>query len=147
MCLLSFLFFTYCVIKIHVERYIALHPCGDNISYVVIDHQIEFGRQSCPVPGFFFLSCRSRIGAISIPLSHSAEVVNTINAISFWYSMPLWAVTLLGILLITVLFFLTVYCRMFKLFLYAAIILIPLATFAGELSNSVGKIPALVCLE
>ena len=77
-----------------------------------------------------------------------SEIVDKINAVSFWDSIPLWAVTLLGSLFITVLSFLmilTVYGRMFKLFLYAAIAPIPLATFAGELSNSVGKISALVC--
>lgn len=75
-------------------------------------------------------------------------------AVSFWDSIPLWAVTLLGSLFITVLSFLmilTVYGRMFKLFLYAAIAPIPLATFAGEPSSSVGKnflrSYAGVCLE
>ena len=46
---------------------------------------------------------------------------------------------------------LAVYGRMFKLFLYAAIAPIPLATFAGEPSSSVGKnflrSYAGVCLE
>ena len=83
-----------------------------------------------------------------------SEIVDKINAVSFWDSIPLWAVTLLGSLFITVLSFLmilTVYGRMFKLFLYAAIAPIPLATFAGEPSSSVGKnflrSYAGVCLE
>ena len=83
-----------------------------------------------------------------------SEIVDKINAVSFWDSIPLWAVTLLGCLFITVLSFLmilTVYGRMFKLFLYAAIAPIPLATFAGEPSSSVGKnflrSYAGVCLE
>ena len=82
------------------------------------------------------------------------KIVDKINAVSFWDSIPLWAVTLLGSLFITVLSFLmilTVYGRMFKLFLYAAIAPIPLATFAGEPSSSVGKnflrSYAGVCLE
>ena len=56
--------------------------------------------------------------------------------------IPLWAVTLIGGLLITVLSFtmiLTVYGRMFSLWMYAAIAPIPLSTFAGEPTSSVGK--------
>lgn len=47
------------------------------------------------------------------------EVINKINQVGFWDSIPLWAVTLLGSLFITVLAFimiLTVYSRMFKLY-------------------------------
>lgn len=65
-----------------------------------------------------------------------------INNVGFWDSIPLWAVTLIGGLLITVLSFtmiLTVYGRMFSLWMYAAIAPIPLSTFAGEPTSSVGK--------
>ena len=65
-----------------------------------------------------------------------------INNEGFWDSIPLWAVTLIGGLLITVLSFtmiLTVYGRMFSLWMYAAIAPIPLSTFAGESTSSVGK--------
>lgn len=57
-------------------------------------------------------------------------------------SIPLWIVTLLGSLLITILSFimiLTVYGRMFKLYMYTAIAPIPVATFAGEPTQSIGK--------
>ena len=67
---------------------------------------------------------------------------NRINNVGFWDSIPLWAVTLIGGLLITVLSFtmiLTVYGRMFSLWMYAAIAPIPLSTFAGEPTSSVGK--------
>ena len=67
---------------------------------------------------------------------------NRINNVAFWDSIPLWAVTLIGGLLITVLSFtmiLTVYGRMFSLWMYAAIAPIPLSTFAGEPTSSVGK--------
>ena len=65
-----------------------------------------------------------------------------IQHVGFWDSIPLWAVTLIGGLLITVLSFtmiLTVYGRMFSLWMYAAIAPIPLSTFAGEPTSSVGK--------
>ena len=70
------------------------------------------------------------------------ELVDAINDVGFWDSIPLWAVTLIGGLLITVLSFvmiLTVYGRMFSLWMYAAIAPIPLAAFAGEPTANVGK--------
>ena len=53
-----------------------------------------------------------------------------------------WIVTLLGSLLITVLSFvmiLTVYGRMFKIYMYTAIAPIPISSFAGEPTQSIGK--------
>ena len=80
----------------------------------------------------------SGIGTTTLP----QELIDTINACGFWESIPLWAVTLIGSLLITVLSFvmvLTVYGRMFSLWMYAAIAPIPLSAFAGEPTSSVGK--------
>ena len=83
-----------------------------------------------------------------------AEIITAVESCSFWQSIPLWAVTLIGSLFITVLSFiliLTVYGRFFKLFLYTAIAPIPLSTFAGEPTQIVGKsflkAYAAVCLE
>lgn len=70
------------------------------------------------------------------------ELIDLINSVGFWDSIPLWAVTLIGGLLVTVLSFvmiLTVYGRMFSLYMYAAIAPLPLATFAGEPTSGVGK--------
>lgn len=71
-----------------------------------------------------------------------AEVVTTIESCGFFESIPLWAVTLIGGLFITVLSFImimTVYGRFFKLYMYTALAPIPLSTFAGEPSQNVGK--------
>ena len=83
-----------------------------------------------------------------------SEIVNAVEECGFFESIPLWAVTLIGGLFITVLSFvmiMTVYGRFFKLYLYAAIAPIPLSTFAGEPSQNVGrsfiKSYAAVCLE
>ncbi len=70
------------------------------------------------------------------------EIVDKINAVGFWSSIPLWAVTLLGGLFITVLSFvmiMTVYGRLFRLYFYAALAPIPLAAFAGEPTSNVGR--------
>lgn len=70
------------------------------------------------------------------------EMVTTIESCGFFESIPLWAVTLIGGLFITVLSFImimTVYGRFFKLYMYTALAPIPLSTFAGEPSQNVGK--------
>lgn len=71
-----------------------------------------------------------------------AEMVTTIESCGFFESIPLWAVTLIGGLFITVLSFImimTVYGRFFKLYMYTDLAPIPLSTFAGEPSQNVGK--------
>ena len=70
------------------------------------------------------------------------EMVTTIEDCGFFESIPLWAVTLIGGLFITVLSFIlimTVYGRFFKLYMYTALAPIPLSTFAGEPTQNVGK--------
>ena len=70
------------------------------------------------------------------------EIMAAINSVGFFESIPLWAVTLLGGLFITVLSFImimSVYGRFFKLYIYTAIAPVPLSTFAGEPTQSVGK--------
>lgn len=71
-----------------------------------------------------------------------AEMITTIEDCGFFESIPLWAVTLIGGLFITVLSFIlimTVYGRFFKMYMYTALAPIPLSTFAGEPSQNVGK--------
>lgn len=82
------------------------------------------------------------------------SIVAAINSVGFLESVPLWSITLIGSLFITILSFvmiLSVYGRFFKLFLYAAIAPIPLSSFAGEPTQSIGKSflksYAAVCLE
>ena len=82
------------------------------------------------------------------------EMVTIIEDVSFLDSIPLWAVTLLGSLFIWVLslvMILTVYSRFFKLFMATAIAPIPLASFAGQPSSSIGiaflKTYAAICME
>lgn len=82
------------------------------------------------------------------------EIVTAVEDCGFFESIPLWAVTLIGGLFITVLSFImimSVYGRFFRMYLYTAIAPIPLSTFAGEPSQNVGKSfiksYAAVCLE
>ena len=82
------------------------------------------------------------------------EMVTIIEDVGFLESIPLWAITLLGALFIWVLsliMILTVYSRFFKLYLATAIAPIPMASFAGQPSSSIGvaflKSYAAICLE
>ena len=83
-----------------------------------------------------------------------SEIVTAVEDCGFFESIPLWAVTLIGGLFITVLSFImimSVYGRFFKLYLYTAIAPVPLSSFAGEPSQNVGrsfiKSYCAVCLE
>jgi hypothetical protein len=91
-------------------------------------------------------------GATTTVLPQSIR--DAIDDCGFFESIPLWAVTLIGGLFITVLSFvmiMSVYGRFFKLYLYTAIAPVPLSSFAGEPSQSVGKAfiksYCAVCLE
>ena len=82
------------------------------------------------------------------------EMITAIEECTFFESIPLWAVTLIGSLFIWILSFimiLNVYGRFFKLYMYTAIAPIPLSTFAGEPTQYIGKSflkgYAAVCLE
>lgn len=70
------------------------------------------------------------------------EIKTAVSEVGFLASIPLWLVTILGSVFITVLSFimiLTVYSRFFKLYMYTALAPIPLSTFAGETTSSTGK--------
>lgn len=70
------------------------------------------------------------------------QIIQAVEDCGFFESIPLWAVTLIGGLFITVLSFimiLTVYGRFFKLYLYTAIAPVPLSTVAGEPTQNVAK--------
>lgn len=82
------------------------------------------------------------------------EIIDAVSNTGFLESIPLWAVTLLGSIFITILSFvmiLTVYGRFFKLYMYTAISPIPLAAAAGESTQSTAftfiRSYAGVCLE
>jgi hypothetical protein len=91
-------------------------------------------------------------GGASVTLPQ--EMVTTIESLGFLASIPLWIVSLLGSLVVWVLSFiilLTVYGRFFKIYMLTAIAPLPLSTFAGEPTQSMGvnflKTYATVCLE
>ena len=82
------------------------------------------------------------------------ELITSVEECGFFESIPLWAVTLIGGLFITVMSFIlimTVYGRFFKLYMYTALAPIPMSSFAGEPTSNIGRnflrSYAGVCLE
>lgn len=81
-------------------------------------------------------------GMVGAGSSLPTEMVTAIEGIGFLQSIPLWLVSFLASLIITVLSFvliLTVYGRFFKLYMYTALAPLPLASFAGEGTSQSGK--------
>lgn len=101
------------------------------------------------------LQIAGRMSGISQAMVHlPGEIQTAIEEVGFLVSIPLWLVTILGSLFILVLSFimiLTVYGRFFRLYMYTALAPLPLSTFAGESTQSVGisflKSYVGVCLE
>ena len=76
--------------------------------------------------------------AVTLPAAIEAAVEDA----GFWASIPLWLVTILGSLFITVMSFImimTVYGRFFRLYMYTALAPVPLSTFSGEGTSQMGK--------
>ena len=101
------------------------------------------------------MQAAGRMGGISLAMvSLPDEIRTAVGQAGFLASVPLWLVTILGSLFVTVLSFvmvLTVYGRFFRLYLYTALAPVPLAAFAGETTQSVGtafvKTYVGVCME
>lgn len=81
-------------------------------------------------------------GAVTPSASLPSEIVAAVEELGVIQSIPLWMVSFLGSLFITVMSFiliLTVYGRFFRLYLYTAISPLPFASFAGEGTSAMGK--------
>lgn len=80
------------------------------------------------------------IGGAAVTLPSAIEAA--VEDAGFWASIPLWLVTILGSLFITVMSFImimTVYGRFFRLYIHTALAPVPLASFAGEGTSQMGK--------
>ena len=80
------------------------------------------------------------VGAASVALP--SEIESAVEEAGFWASIPLWLVTILGSLFITIMSFImimSVYGRFFRLYMYTALAPVPLSSFAGEGTSEMGK--------
>ncbi|MBO5143043.1 MAG: hypothetical protein J6C46_08690 [Clostridia bacterium] len=96
----------------------------------------------------------SGLGNLDMVSTLPSEIITAIEECGFLESVPLWAVTIIGGLFITVLSFImimSVYGRFFKIYMYTAIAPIPLSTAAGEptqnIAKSFAKSYCVVCIE
>ena len=81
-------------------------------------------------------------GAVTQTATLPSEIVTAIEDVGFIQSIPLWLVSFLGSVLVTILSFvliLTVYGRFFRMYIYTALSPLPLASFAGEGTSTMGK--------
>ncbi len=80
------------------------------------------------------------MGAVTVSLPDAIETA--VEDAGFWASIPLWLVTILGSLFITIMSFImimSVYGRFFRLYMYTALAPVPLSSFAGEGTSQMGK--------
>ena len=82
------------------------------------------------------------------------DLITTIEKCGFFESIPLWIVSILCVVIVWILslvLIMSVYGRFVKLYMYTAIAPIPLAAFAGEPTQNIGKSflksYAAVCLQ
>ena len=113
------------------------------IAKVVITHGMELLLKLIAIMQGVILKIMNSSGIVSgSSTTLPKSMIETIEDCGFWESIPLWAVTLIGGLFITILSFImimSVYGRFFKIYMYAAIAPVPLATLAGEPTQNVGK--------
>ncbi|MCI9670174.1 MAG: hypothetical protein HFF49_01310 [Lawsonibacter sp.] len=110
---------------------------------VAVSSAMELMTAVYKICGGIVQSVMNNVGGMSAAsVAVPQEMIDTIESVGFLASIPLWLVTLLGSLFITVLSFIlimTVYGRFFRLYMYTALAPLPLASFAGEGTSFAGK--------
>ena len=110
---------------------------------VAVGYSLEIMLAIFHICGGVVSSVMSGMGrTVSTAATLPTEIVSAIEDVGFLASIPLWLVSMLGSLIVTVLSFiliLTVYGRFFRLYMYTALAPVPLASFAGEGTAANGK--------
>lgn len=113
------------------------------LAKTAITYGLEFLTKIFAICNGIVASAAGSIGGVEgASITMPDEIINAINDVSFWHSIPLWLITLLGTIFITILAFimiLTVYGRFFKLYMYAALSPIALSSFVGSSTSFIGK--------
>ena len=124
-------------------EYMLRHLIHFVLAKMGITYGLDFLTQIFSVCNGMIASAAGSMGGVSgASVTMPTEIITAIGELGFLESIPLWIVTLLGSLLITVLAFvmiLTVYGRFFKIYMYAAFSPVALASFAGESTSFIGK--------
>lgn len=113
------------------------------LAKTAITYGLEFLTKIFAICNGIVASAAGSIGGVEgASITMPDEIINAINDVSFWHSIPLWLITLMGTFFITILAFimiLTVYGRFFKLYMYAALSPIALSSFVGSSTSFIGK--------
>ena len=137
---ISFVFFLIAVLLIWGLAVVI--PAGFALAQGAITYGMELMQALFSIVQGIVTTVMSGSGMAGSVTELPTEIIDKIESVGMLESIPLWIVTLLGSLLITVLSFvmiLTVYGRMFKIYMYTAIAPIPISSFAGEPTQSIGK--------
>ena len=128
-------------------EYVVRHLIQFVLAKVAITYGMDFLTKIFAVcNGIVATAAGSVGGADGASITMPTEMIDAINSLGFLESIPLWLVTLLGSLFITVLAFimiLTVYGRFFKLYMYAA--LSPIA-LSSTLQSRILQNTSIVCV-
>lgn len=110
---------------------------------VAVGYSMEIMTAIFKICGGIVQNVMGSIGAASAAsVSLPSEITTAVQGVGLLGSIPLWLVSLLGSLFITVMSFiliLTVYSRFFKIYMFTALAPLPLASFAGEGQSQIGK--------
>lgn len=109
---------------------------------VAVSSALEIMTTIFKICGGIVQQVMNSLGAASANVTLPQEIIDAIEDVGFLASIPLWLVSLLGSLFITVMAFiliLTVYSRFFKIYIYTALAPVPLASFAGEGQSGIGR--------
>lgn len=113
------------------------------LAKTAITYGLEFLTKIFAICNGIVASAAGSIGGVEgASITMPDEIISAINDVSFWHSIPLWLITLMGTFFITILAFimiLTVYGRFFKLYMYAALSPIALSSFVGSSTSFIGK--------
>ena len=113
------------------------------LAKTAITYGLEFLTKIFAICNGIVASAAGSIGGVEgASITMPDEIINAITDVSFWHSIPLWLITLMGTIFITILAFimiLTVYGRFFKLYMYAALSPIALSSFVGSSTSFIGK--------
>ena len=117
-------------------EYVLRHLIRFVLAKLAVGHCMELMTALFDICGGIVQTAMSALGgSLTTAATLPSEIVNAIEGTGLLASIPLWLVSLLGSLFVTVMSFiliLTVYGRFFRLYMFTALAPLPLSAFAGE---------------
>ena len=124
-------------------EYVLRHLIRFVLAKLAVGHCMELMTALFDICGGIVQTAMSGLGgSLTTAATLPGEIVNAIEGTGLLASIPLWLVSLLGSLFVTVMSFiliLTVYGRFFRLYMFTALAPLPLSSFAGEGTAAHGK--------